>query len=177
MKTYLGDRLRVTQGDITQFQGDAIVNAANSRLLGGGGVDGAIHRAGGPAILEECRRIRRELYPEGLPPGEAVSTTGGLLPCRRVIHTLGPVWSGGNRREKELLASAYRNSLLTALKEGIETLAFPAISTGVYGFPRELAAPIVYEVMKKHFQIHPLPRWVDLVFFSPQDAKIFIDAL
>ena len=176
MKNYLEDRLGITKGDITQFPGDAVVNAANSQLLGGGGVDGAIHRAGGSAILEECRQIRRDRYPEGLPPGKAVSTTGGNLPCRRVIHTVGPIWRGGTHGEKEILASAYRSSLLTALEEGLETVAFPAISTGIYGFPKELAAPIIYKVMKEHFETHDLPRRVDLVFFSDRDAQIAIDA-
>lgn len=167
MKSYLKDRLRVTRGDITKFQGDAVVNAANSGLLGGGGVDGAIHRSGGPAILEECRKIRAERYPDGLPTGEAVSTTAGSLPCRRVIHTVGPVWHGEAEGEKELLAAAYRNSLRAAEKEGLETVAFPAVSTGIYGFPKELAATIVYGVMKEHFSAHDLPSRVDLVFFSP----------
>ena len=127
-------------GDITREACDAIVNAANSSLLGGGGVDGAIHRAGGPQILVECRAIRARQG--GCPTGEAVITTGGRLPARRVIHTVGPVWSGGDRGEPELLASCYRNSLRVATGNGVRTIAFPSISTGVYGYPVEEAAPV-----------------------------------
>ncbi|MBA2245126.1 MAG: O-acetyl-ADP-ribose deacetylase, partial [Gemmatimonadetes bacterium] len=128
-----GTTLRLVRGDITEQQVDAVVNAANSTLLGGGGVDGAIHRRGGPEILAECREIRRTRYPEGLPTGEAVATTAGDLPAKRVIHTVGPVWQGGEAGEPELLAAAYRSSLERAREEGLRTLAFPAISTGVYG--------------------------------------------
>lgn len=173
MKTYLKGRLGVTHGDITTYGGDAIVNAANSSLYGGGGVDGAIHRAGGPAILEECRRIRQEAFPEGLPPGRAVMTGPGNLPCRRVIHTVGPVWHGGHQGEPEILADAYRRSLDLAAREGLETVAFPAISTGVYGFPKTKAAPIVFDTLRLFLESHPLPRRVDLVFFSPDDEELF----
>ena len=127
-------RLSLVQGDITVQQVDAIVNAANAALRGGGGVDGAIHRAGGPAIMAECRRIG------GCPTGEAVRTTAGRLPADHVIHTVGPVWSGGNAGEPDLLASAYRRSLEVAADHGARTVAFPSISTGVYGYPKELAA-------------------------------------
>jgi O-acetyl-ADP-ribose deacetylase (regulator of RNase III) len=130
--------LMLVQGDLTQQPVDAIVNAANSSLMGGGGVDGAIHRAGGPAILEECRRIVVERG--RLPPGQAVITTGGQLPARFVIHTVGPVWRGGGSGEAETLASAYRASLALALQHGLKTVAFPAISTGAYGYPVEQAA-------------------------------------
>ncbi len=174
MKTYLNGRLRVTHGDITACRTDAIVNAANSSLYGGGGVDGAIHRAGGPAILEECRRIREEDLPQGLPAGKAVITGPGRLPCRRVIHTVGPVWHGGGRGEPELLAEAYRSSLDLAAAAGLETVAFPAISTGVYGFPKDKAAGIVFETLRAYMNSHPLPRRVDLVFFSPGDEELFI---
>jgi O-acetyl-ADP-ribose deacetylase len=133
--------VRLVQGDITMFPADAIVNAANSGLLGGGGVDGAIHRAGGPSILAECRRIRTDRLPEGLPTGQAVATTAGNLPARWVIHTVGPVYSG-SPTDAELLASAYRTSIALARELGARSLAFPAISTGVYGYPVELAAPI-----------------------------------
>jgi O-acetyl-ADP-ribose deacetylase (regulator of RNase III) len=135
-----GTRLRLLQGDITREQVDAIVNAANSSLMGGGGVDGAIHRAGGPAILEECRRIVQERG--RLPAGQAVITTGGRLPARYVIHTVGPVWHGGGSGEAETLASAYRESLALALREGLRTVSFPSISTGVYAYPVDLAARV-----------------------------------
>jgi O-acetyl-ADP-ribose deacetylase (regulator of RNase III) len=133
--------VRLIQGDITAFPADAIVNAANSGLLGGGGVDGAIHRAGGPAILAECRRIRADLFPDGLPTGQAVATTAGNLPARWVIHTVGPVYRG-SPTDAELLASAHRTSIARARELGARSVAFPAISTGVYGYPVELAAPI-----------------------------------
>jgi O-acetyl-ADP-ribose deacetylase (regulator of RNase III) len=133
--------ITLVRGDITPQDVDAIVNAANSSLMGGGGVDGAIHRAGGPTILEECRRIRAERYPDGLPTGSAVATSAGKLSARWVIHTVGPVYSGKEDRS-ELLASAHRESLRVAEEIGARTVAFPAISTGVYGYPIELAAPI-----------------------------------
>ncbi len=134
-------RIELVRGDITRQSVDAIVNAANSSLLGGGGVDGAIHRAGGPEILEECRRIRRERYPDGLPPGQAVATTAGRLSARWVIHTVGPVYS---RREDRsaVLASAYRESARLAARLGARSIAFPAISAGVYGWPMDDAARI-----------------------------------
>ena len=133
--------VRLVEGDITALPADAIVNAANSGLLGGGGVDGAIHRAGGPAILAECRRIRTDLLPDGLPTGQAVATTAGTLPARWVIHTVGPVYRG-SPDDPELLASAHRTSITLARELGARSIAFPAISTGVYGYPVELAAPI-----------------------------------
>jgi O-acetyl-ADP-ribose deacetylase (regulator of RNase III) len=133
--------VRLIQGDITAFPADAIVNAANNGLLGGGGVDGAIHRAGGPAILAECRRIRTDLLPDGLPTGQAVATTAGNLPARWVIHTVGPIYRG-SPDDAELLASAHRTSLARARELGARSIAFPAISTGAYGYPVELAAPI-----------------------------------
>jgi O-acetyl-ADP-ribose deacetylase (regulator of RNase III) len=134
--------ITLTRGDITEQEVDGIVNAANSTLLGGGGVDGAIHRRGGPAILEECRRLRRERYPDGLPAGQAVSTTAGLLPARRVIHTVGPIWHGGDAGEAALLASAYETSLACAVEDSLETVAFPSISTGAYGYPMDRAARV-----------------------------------
>ena len=133
--------VRLIEGDITAFPADAIVNAANNGLLGGGGVDGAIHRAGGPAILAECRRIRADLLPDGLPTGQAVATTAGNLPARWVIHTVGPIYRG-SPDDAELLASAHRTSIARARELGARSIAFPAISTGVYGYPIELAAPI-----------------------------------
>ncbi|MBN3931391.1 O-acetyl-ADP-ribose deacetylase [Streptomyces verrucosisporus] len=126
--------IRLVQGDITEQSADAVVNAANSSLLGGGGVDGAIHRAGGPEILAECRALRASRYGKGLPTGQAVATTAGRLPARWVIHTVGPVWSAAEDRS-ELLASCYRQSLRVARELGARTVAFPAVSTGVYGWP------------------------------------------
>ena len=134
-------RIELLRGDITRQEVDAIVNAANSSLLGGGGVDGAIHRAGGPAILAECRRIRETAYPEGLPTGEAVATTAGDMPARWVIHTVGPVYAKREDRSGQL-ARCHASSLRVADELGLRTVAFPAISTGVYGYPLELAAPI-----------------------------------
>ncbi|MCL0056828.1 O-acetyl-ADP-ribose deacetylase [Dehalococcoidia bacterium] len=131
-------RLSLIQGDITRQETDAIVNAANSSLMGGGGVDGAIHRAGGPAILENCKKIvaQRGL----LPAGQAVITTGGNLKARHVIHTVGPIWHGGKRGEPETLAGAYRECLKLAVENGLKSLSFPSISTGAYGYPLEQAA-------------------------------------
>jgi O-acetyl-ADP-ribose deacetylase (regulator of RNase III) len=137
--------LRITQGDITRQSTDAIVNAANSSLMGGGGVDGAIHRAGGPAILEECKAI---VARQGrLPTGQAVITTGGNLPARYVIHTVGPVWHGGDKGEDRLLASAYRESLALASERKLASLAFPSISTGAYGYPVAEAARVALETV------------------------------
>ena len=170
----LNGRLKVTTGDITLFSGDGIVNAANSGLMGGGGVDGAIHRAGGPEILQECRDIRKNQWTQGLPTGEAVATTAGRLPCGRVIHTVGPVWQGGFSGEDELLASAYRNSLKLAAIEKLKTIAFPAISTGVYGFPKDRASQIAYQVIEEFLQKNDLPNKVYLIFFSPLDAETFL---
>ncbi len=169
-----GGRLQIITGDITKLQVDGIVNAANGSLLGGGGVDGAIHRGAGSSLLEECRRIRQDQWPEGMPTGHAVMTGAGNLPCRYVIHTVGPVWHGGNRGEEELLENAYRNSLILAEEKGMETIAFPAISTGVYGYPPERAAPVVYSVVKDFVNTHELPRIITLIFFSPSGRDTFL---
>ncbi|HEV8682359.1 MAG TPA: O-acetyl-ADP-ribose deacetylase [Actinomycetota bacterium] len=141
-------RITLIRGDITEQQVDAVVNAANSTLMGGGGVDGAIHRRGGPAILEECKRIREERYPDGLPTGQAVATTAGNLPATWVIHTVGPVYSKGEDRSG-LLASCHVESLKVADELGARAVAFPAISTGVYGFPVEEAAPVALRAVSE----------------------------
>ncbi len=135
-----GERAAAKVADITQLEVDAVVNAANGTLMGGGGVDGAIHRAGGPAILAECKTLRRTKYRNGLPVGEAAATTAGDMPARYVIHTVGPVWHGGDAGEPEKLRSCYRNALKTAVELGCKTVAFPAISTGVFGYPPDKAA-------------------------------------
>jgi O-acetyl-ADP-ribose deacetylase len=143
----MAPRIRLVQGDITEQEVDAIVNAANSSLLGGGGVDGAIHRRGGPEILAECRRLRAERYPDGLPTGQAVATTGGRLPARWVIHTVGPVHSKSEDRSG-LLASCHTESLRVADELGATSVAFPAISTGVYGYPLDEAAPVALRAVR-----------------------------
>lgn len=144
----MGTKITLLQGDITKIKADAIVNAANTSLLGGGGVDGAIHRAGGPAILEACQQIRAKQG--GCDVGQAVITTAGLLPAKYVIHTVGPVWNGGNKGEPELLANCYRNSLQLAVDNAIKSIAFPNISTGIYRFPKPEAAAIAIEEVR-HF--------------------------
>ena len=143
-----GQRIGLVQGDLTTLDTDAIVNAANEMLLGGGGVDGAIHRAGGPQILAECKRLKKTL-PDGLlDAGQVVITTGGLLPARRVIHTVGPRYTSGRFGEPEFLADCYRNSLALAVAEGLRSVAFPAISTGVFGYPPALAAPVAIATVR-----------------------------
>jgi O-acetyl-ADP-ribose deacetylase (regulator of RNase III) len=168
-------KLRVEAGDITRLALDAIVNAANSGLRGGGGVDGAIHRAGGPAILKECDVIRARQG--GCPTGEAVITSGGKMPCKHVIHTVGPVWRGGQFEEEKLLANCYRNSLKLALQHGLKTVAFPCISTGVYGYPPEQAAPLAVQTVKDYCSLHPGLEEVTFCVFSPQDEKLYQDLL
>ena len=165
-------RISVHAGDITREVVDAIVNAANSSLLGGGGVDGAIHRAGGPAILAACREIRATRYPDGLPTGGAVMTTGGKLPARFVIHTVGPIHGQNGGRDAQLLAACYENSIALAAREGLATLAFPAISTGVYGYPKEEAAKVARTAIERALAAHPSITEVRLVFFSEGDAEI-----
>ncbi|MCE5251839.1 O-acetyl-ADP-ribose deacetylase [bacterium] len=174
MREFLDGRIIVKTGDITHETVDAIVNAANSGLMGGGGVDGAIHRAGGHEILDACKKIRKEQFPDGLPTGEAVITTSGRLPCRYVIHTVGPVWRGGKHDEKQLLGNCYRNSLKVAVDTGCSTVAFPAISTGVYGFPKELAAAIASAVIKDFLATDESIKMVVFVFFSSTDESVFV---
>lgn len=161
-------------GDITREAVDAVVNAANSTLLGGGGVDGAIHRAGGPSILEECRELRRTRYPEGLPTGEAVMTTAGLLPARQVIHTVGPIYGREGGREAELLAAAYRNSLALAAAHALASVAFPSISTGAYSYPREEAAAVTSRSIAEFLNEGETIKEVRLVFFSEGDMNVFL---
>lgn len=169
-------RLVLLQGDITEQATDAIVNAANTGLLGGGGVDGAIHRRGGPAIRAECRRIRAERG--GCPTGQAVITTAGRLPARYVIHAVGPVWSGGRRGEDDLLASAYRSSLRLAAELGLRSIAFPSISTGAYRFPVERAAGIALRTVRDFLlgEPHALEE-VRFVLFTPADLAAYEHAL
>lgn len=167
-------RAIVAVGDITTLECDAIVNAANSSLLGGGGVDGAIHRAGGSQILEECRALRSGPLKEGLPPGRAVATTAGRLQAKRVIHTVGPIWRGGEHHEDEILASCYWESLAVAAHEGLQCIAFPAISTGIYGFPKVRAARIAWQTVQKFVAGAQIPRVVWFVFFTEADAMLFM---
>ncbi len=173
------DRIAVIKGDITTLDVDAIVNAANSQLYGGGGVDGAIHRAGGPEILEECKKIRKSQYPspEGMPAGNAVITTGGYLPARKVIHTVGPVWQGGKMGEEAVLEKAYLSCLQLAASLKISKLAFPAISTGVYGYPKERAALTAYRSVKNFIDSSRYPEIVYFVFLDSKDADIFINTV
>ena len=162
--------IKLIQGDITKVQADAIVNAANSSLMGGGGVDGAIHRAGGPAILEGCRQIIARQG--GCKTGEAVITTAGKLPARYVIHTVGPVWQGGQNNEAEKLANCYRNSLLLAIKHGCKSIAFPNISTGIYGYPKEQAAQIAVETVKTSLNGNEGLEEVLFVCFDSENASL-----
>jgi len=184
MNSFLNERVNVIVGDITRQATDAVVNAANATLLGGGGVDGAIHRAGGARILEECRVIRDTRYPQGLPAGEAVMTTGGALPARYVIHTVGPVWGRHGGREAELLAACYRNSLALAAASELASISFPAISTGAYGYPPDKAAQVASGAIWKFLTGETSGegqetaraglKEVRLVFFSESDAKVFL---
>jgi O-acetyl-ADP-ribose deacetylase (regulator of RNase III) len=170
-ETRIHDRIVVKVGDITREAVDAIVNAANSSLMGGGGVDGAIHRAGGPEILEACKRIRATTHPDGLPTGEAVITTAGSLPARFVIHTVGPIYGRHGGAEPRLLAACYRNSAALAAKHGLATLAFPAISTGVYGYPKDAAASVAVQAIIDALARHEGIEEVRLVYFSEGDAE------
>src|SRR5207253_1054346 len=168
-KSFLDSRVHVVVGDITKQDTEAIVNAANSSLLGGSGVDGAIHRAGGQEILEECREIRRTRFPEGLPTGEAVITTGGKLAALYVIHTVGPVYGNHHGKEAELLANCYHNSLTLAVEKNLTSIAFPAISTGIYGYPQAEAAEVASRTIENFLSTDRQLKEVRLVFFQPRD--------
>jgi O-acetyl-ADP-ribose deacetylase (regulator of RNase III) len=174
-RTFLDGHVHVVTGDITKQDVDAIVNAANSSLLGGGGVDGAIHRAGGPEILEECREIRRTRFPNGLPTGEAVITTGGKLPALYVIHTVGPIYGQHQGNEAELLANCYHNSLTLAVEKNLTSVAFPAISTGVFGYPLDEAAEVASKTIENFLSTDRQLKEVRLVFFQTRDAEVFLE--
>lgn len=170
----LGDRLVVTVGDITHQDVDAIVNAANSKLMGGGGVDGAVHNAAGPELLEECREIRATQYPDGLPVGKSVMTSGGQLKARHVIHTVGPIYGKQNGEEAKLLAEAYRGAIRLAASHGLKSIAFPAISTGIYAYPKDEAAKIARATVETCLKEFPQIEEVRMVFFSEKDAQLFL---
>jgi O-acetyl-ADP-ribose deacetylase (regulator of RNase III) len=167
-------KVLAVRGDLTLQDTDAIVNAANSSLMGGGGVDGAIHRAGGSAIIEECKKIAAEIG--RLPAGEAVITTGGNLPAPHMIHTVGPVWHGGSKNEPRTLANAYRSSLEIARAKGLHSISFPSISTGAYGYPIEEAAEIAVKTVSKYVAKHPFDE-VRFVLFSETDYRVYAELL
>lgn len=170
MDEFLSGRIAIAKGDITAYDVDAIVNAANKSLLGGGGVDGAIHRAAGPELLDECRALG------GCETGQAKMTGGCRLPARNVIHTVGPVWHGGDRGEERVLADCYRNSLKTAADHRLKTVAFPSISTGAYGFPITMAAPIALSTVKEFLEEDASLEKVFFVCFSDSDQRIYLEA-
>lgn len=169
--TVAGKKLTLTQGDITRVEADAIVNAANSGLAGGGGVDGAIHRAGGPEIMEACRKIG------GCPTGSAVATTAGRLPARYVIHAVAPGWRGGDSREPELLASAYRASMEEAEKLGLRSIAFPSLGTGAYGYPVESAARVALHTVIEKLRSAIELETATFVLFSADDLQTYTRVL
>ena len=168
--------VRFIRGDITEIGADAIVNAANNTLMGGGGVDGAIHRKGGQKILEECKRIRVEQWPNGLPTGKAVITTGGNLKAKHVIHTVGPIWHGGGDGEAGFLADAYTNSLKVAVQNELRTIAFPSISTGAYGYPVQEASHVAVKAAKHFLETEDNLDEVVFVLFSDRDLKVYLEA-
>lgn len=168
-------KLQLTKGDITKCNVDAIVNAANTSLMGGGGVDGAIHRAGGPAILEDCRKIVARQG--GCKTGEAVITTGGNLPAKYVIHTVGPVYNGGKGNVEELLKSCYQKSLALAIANGCKTIAFPNISTGIYGYPKAEAAEIAVTTVKDFLDKHDSIETIIFICFDDENYKLMQDRL
>ena len=165
--------IRIIEGDITDQEVDAIVNAANCSLMGGGGVDGAIHRKGGLQILNECKKIRQTEWPEGLPTGRAVATSGGDLKAKYVIHTVGPVWRGGRHREPELLAEAYVSSLKLAVSKGLKTIAFPSISTGAYNYPVREAAEVSLRTIKNFLEKNEGTKEIIFVLFTQSALEVF----
>ena len=175
--TIRNTKIILVYGDITEQETDAIVNAANPGLMGGGGVDGAIHSKGGPDILKECKMIRHKIYPDGLPTGNAVVTTGGKLKAKKVIHTVGPVWSGGDSKEPQLLAEAYKNSLEIALENGIKTISFPSISTGAYGYPVEKASKVALRAVIEFIKENSGIEGVRFILHSDHDMKTYEEAL
>ena len=170
------DRIIIKTGDITQENVCAIVNAANSSLLGGGGVDGAIHRAGGSEILEACKQVRKEQYPDGLPTGEAVATNSGNLQAKYVIHTVGPIYHQCGERCAELLASCYKNALNVAVELGCKEVTFPAISTGIYGYPKEKAACIAYNAAKDFIEENN-GMIITFIFHNNEDKALFAQTI
>jgi O-acetyl-ADP-ribose deacetylase len=174
LRNFLGGRVLVKVGDITKEAVDAIVNAANGTLMGGGGVDGAIHRAGGPDILAQCKEIRRSRYADGLPTGQAVITTAGRMAAKHVIHTVGPVYGRGGLDRADLLAACYANSLALAAANHLHTIAFPAISTGVYGYPMSEAAGVSSRTIEQFLEFEKTIEAVRLVFFGAADAEVFL---
>jgi O-acetyl-ADP-ribose deacetylase (regulator of RNase III) len=167
----LSERIQVLRGDITRLETDAIVNAANSSLLGGGGVDGAIHRAAGPALDTECRAVRDRQG--GCPAGDAVMTGAGAMPCRKVIHTVGPVWRGGDAGEARTLASCYARCIELAREAGLESIAFPNIGTGIYGYPKEEAAAIAYRTVEDALETAPSIRRVVFVCYDAENFDLY----
>ncbi len=174
LQKFLSGRVAVKVGDLTREPVDVIVNAANGSLMGGGGVDGAIHRAGGPEIKAACADIRRAEYPQGLPTGEAVITPGGKLPARHVIHTVGPVYGGGGEDKAQLLAACYFNSLRLAVSHQLKSIAFPAISTGIYGYPLAEAAAVSSCTIERFLSVDKTIDAIRLVFFTAHEADVFL---
>jgi O-acetyl-ADP-ribose deacetylase (regulator of RNase III) len=173
-KFYVGKaQVCLVRDDITNMATEAIVNAANSSLMGGGGVDGAIHRRGGPRILRECEQIRTTEWPDGLHTAKAVITSGGNLKAKYVIHTVGPMWKGGAAGEKELLAEAYKNSLRLAVSQKLKTIAFPSISTGAYGYPTSQACQIAITTIKEFLTKEDKLEKVVLVLFTEHDLRLY----
>jgi len=173
--TFLNGRVKVLVGNITKQEVDAIVNAANSSLLGGGGVDGAIHEAGGEEILRECEQIRKTTYPKGLPTGEVVMTTAGKMPAKFVIHTVGPIKGIDRENEANQLANCYRKSLELAAANDCKSIAFPAISTGIYGYPKDQAAQISSTTVREFLAANDSFEEVRFIFFNEFEAKIFLE--
>ncbi len=167
----MNPKIKLLQTDITKIQADAIVNAANSSLLGGGGVDGAIHRVGGKEILEDCIKIRNRQG--GCETGQAVITTAGKLPAKFVIHTVGPVWNGGMKNEPQLLADCYTNSLKLAIENDVKIIAFPNISTGIYGYPKQLAAEIAVKTVQNFLEENEMLKDVIFVCFDNENFEFY----